>query len=37
VDGEARQNFERGQVAVLERLLEFEQELADWQALLKQR
>jgi hypothetical protein len=34
-DGEAEQNFYRGQVAAFERLLEFEQELKDWKERLK--
>ena len=29
-DGQAEQNFQRGQVAMLERLLEFEEELKEW-------
>jgi hypothetical protein len=29
-EGEAEQNFQRGQVAAFERLLEFEEELKEW-------
>ena len=31
----AQQNFERGQIAALERILEFEQELAEWKKARK--
>ena len=30
-EGQAEQNFQRGQVAILERLLEFEAEMKEWQ------
>jgi hypothetical protein len=30
-EGQAEQNFQRGQVAILERLLEFEEEMKEWQ------
>ena len=35
-EGEAEQNFQRGQVAILERLLEFEEELKEWRESHKQ-
>jgi hypothetical protein len=34
-DGEAEQNFQRGQVAAIERILEFEGELSEWRQRLK--
>jgi len=34
-EGQAEQNYQRGQIGMLERLLEFEEELREWKENLK--